>query len=210
MGFSLTYAFGRMGRHIREISREARAFVGAKFRNLDPSPLRDYLFAQYFAIDGTLFNVFYSDDTTDPLYSIHRKYANKLLDATECDFRHLGLAYAVSLLAGEPLRNATQEEMAGRLSVLDTIAFIYDGSRPTELWTALVLQPDDSMIAAAMCQDIAHVLQLDPRDKAGFSSDWLSLVPYIVEGTHTLVTQEEWGRSAASLIEGTDFGGTHK
>lgn len=83
MAFSLTYAFGAMGRHTRKISREARAFIGAKFRNLEPSRFRDYLFAQYYAIDGTLFSVFYNDDPNHPLYSIHKKYATKLLDATE-------------------------------------------------------------------------------------------------------------------------------
>ena len=69
MAFSLTYAFGTMGRHTRKISSEARCFVGARFRSIESSRLRDYLFAQYLAIDGTLFAVFYNDDPGHPLYS---------------------------------------------------------------------------------------------------------------------------------------------
>jgi hypothetical protein len=208
MAFSLTYAFGAKGRHIRKISGEARAFVGAKFRNLEPSRLRDYLFAQYFAIDGALFAVFYNDEPSHPLYSIHTKYGNKLLDATECDFRHLGLAYAYGLLAGQPLTSATEEEMAGRLNILHAIAFIYDGGQPPQLWISLVLKPDDAMIAAALCHDIAKLLQLDPRDKTTFSNDWLSLVPSIIAGTNVLLTRRGWSESAASLIQSVDFGGT--
>src|SRR5262249_53940058 len=165
MAFSLIYAFGAKGRHIRRIAREARAFVGAKFRNLEPSRLRDYLFAQYFAIDSTLFNVCYNSDQNHPLYPIHQKYGNKLLDATESDFRHLARAYALSLVAGQPLSSGTEEEMVGRVNILRLVAFIYDGSSPAELWTSLVLQPDESIIAAALCQEIARVLELDPRDK---------------------------------------------
>jgi hypothetical protein len=208
MAFSLTYAFGAMGRHVRKISREARAFVGARFRSLEPSQLRDYLFAQYFAIDNTLFTVFYNDDPADPLFSIHKKYANRLLDATECDFRHLARAYAFSLLASQRLASGTEEEMAGRLNILDLIAFVYDGSSPTELWTSLVLQPDDSIIAAALCQEIARVLQLDPLDKGAFFSDWLSLVPSITAVTEMFLAKEDWSKSTASLIESVDFGGT--
>ena len=207
MAFSLTYAFGRMGRHIRQISGDARAFVGAKFRDLDPSRLRDYLFAQYFAIDMTLFKVFYNDDPRDPLYSIHKKYADKLLAATESDFRHLGLAYAFSLLAGQPLTSATEAEIAGRISILHAISSIYDGSQPPQLWISLVLKPDDSMIAAALCYDIGKALQLDPRDKTAFSNDWLSLVPGIIAGTNRLLTKEDWTKTAATMIKSVDFGG---
>jgi hypothetical protein len=210
MAFSLTYAFGAMGRHIRKISREARAIVGEQFRNLESSGLRDYLFAQYFAIDGALFSVFYNDDPNHPLHPIHKKYANKLLDTTESDFRHLARAYAFSLLAGLPLRNGTEEEMVGRVNILRLIAFIYEGSGPTELWTSLVLQPDESLIAAALCQEIAHVLQLDPRDKGAFSNDWLSLVPSIIAVTNMFLTKEDWSKSAASMIESVDFGGTKR
>src|SRR5438067_2028388 len=121
MPFSLSYAFGGAGRHIRKISREARAFIGAKFRNLEPGPVRDQLFAQYLAIDGTLFKVFYNDDRKDPFYRIHKTYANKLLDATAADFRHLARAYALSFLTAHPVTRATEEEMTGRLCVFDVI-----------------------------------------------------------------------------------------
>ena len=120
------------------------------------------------------------------LYSIHKKYANKLLDATESDFRHLVCAYAFSLLAGQQAGSASEEEVAARLDILLVITFIYDGSHPTQLWTSLCLRPDDSIIAASLCQEIAHVLQLDPRDKSTFSSDWLSLVPSIIARANSL------------------------
>ncbi|MCO6458560.1 MAG: hypothetical protein J5I93_24910 [Pirellulaceae bacterium] len=210
MTFSLTYAFGAMGRHTRKISREARAFVGGQFRKLEPSGLRDYLFAQYFAIDGTLFSVFYNDDRNDRLYPVHKKYANKLLDATESDFRHLARAYAFSLLANQPFSSGNEEEMVGRVNILRLIAFIYDGSNPTATWTSLVLQPDELIIAAALCQEIAHVLQLDPRDKGAFSSEWLSLVPTIIAGTEALVTHDDFRNSTAAMIESVDFGGTQR
>jgi hypothetical protein len=208
MAFSLSYAFGTMGRHIRRISSEARCFVGARFRSIESSRLRDYLFAQYLGIDGTLFAVFYNDDPGHPLYSIHKKYANKLLDATESDFRHLARAYAFSLFSGQPAGSPSEEEVAARLDILLVIAFIYDGSNPTQLWTSLCLRPDDSNIAAALCQEIAHVLQLDPRDKSTFSSDWLSLVPIIISRENAFLAKEDWCKSAASMIESVDFGGT--
>jgi len=205
MAFSLTYAFGQMGRHIRKISREARAFVGSNFRDLEPSRLRDILFAQYFAIDCTLFSVFYNEGPTHPFYSIHKTYADALIRATESDLRRLARAYAFSLLAGQSL-SCAEEEAALRLNVLRLIAFVYDRSSPTEFWTSLVLQPDHSVIAAALCLEIADVLHLDAPDKRTFSNDWLSLLPGINAATNGFLMQDDWSKRAASIIESVDFG----
>jgi len=213
MAFSLTYAFSAKGRHIRKISREARGFVGDKFRNLKPGPLRDYLFAQYFAIDGALYAVFYNDDPSHPLYPIHIKYGNKLLETTESDFRHLGLAYAFSLLAiqsGSPQLSVTEEDMAGNLNLMHVIASIYDGSQPPQLWTSIVLKPDYAMIAATLCQDIAKVMQLDPRDKTAFANDWVSLIPSIIAETKMHLMRSDWSKSVSAIIKSVDFGGTQQ
>jgi hypothetical protein len=211
MAFSLTYAFGSMGRHIRNISREARSFVGTKFRNLEPCPFRHFLFAQCFAIDATLFRVFYNEDASDPLYPIHLKYANKLLDATACDYLGLCRVYSCGILVGQSSPDSSpvsEQQVATTLGILRVIDFVYGGSEPEELWPSLVLKPDTSIIAAAVCQGIARVLQVDPRDKASFSNDWLSLVPYINAATNTLVAKPDWAKTAASMLESRDYGGS--
>lgn len=212
MAFSLTYAFGSMGRHIRKISREARSFVGTKFRNLEPSPLRDFLFAQYFAIDATLFQVFYNEDTSDPLYPIHLKYANKVLDATACDFLSLCRVYSCGIVVGQSSLDSppvSEQQAATRLGILRVIDFVYGGSEPEELWPSLVLKPDTSITAAAVCRGIARVLQVEPSDKASFSNDWLSLIPLINATTNGLLAKPDWAKTAASLVESRDFGGSH-
>jgi hypothetical protein len=210
MAISLTYAFGTMGRHIRKTCREARAYVGANFRYLEASQLRDALFWQYFAIDLSLFSVFYNEDPTDALYPIHKKYAGMLLGVTDVGFRRIARAYALSLLAGQPLRRADEEEAAGRLNVLRLIAFIYDRSGPTQFWTSLVLQPDEKVVAGALCLEIADAIRLDPPDKTAFSTDWLSLVPGINAGTKMFLAKEDWSEKAASLMESVDFGGNRR
>jgi hypothetical protein len=162
---------------------------------------------QYFAIDCSLFSVFYNDAANHPLYSIHKKYANRLIDSTEFDYRHIGRAYAFGLLASEPVRDQTEDEMARRLGVLHTIAFIYDGTKPTDLWTSLVLKPDADITAVALCQEIARILQLDSRDKSAFSVDWLSLVPGILAGIRQFLGKEDCTKSITCIVESTDFGG---
>lgn len=205
---SLTYAFGRMGRHIRTIAHEARAFVGAKFRSLEPTQLRDYLVAQYFAIDLTLFSVFYNEEPTDPLYLVHKKYGSKLLGATESDFRRLGRAYAFSLLAAQSQSTASDGDIASRMDLLHVLSFIYTGSQAPQLWIEVLGKPDASMISAALCHDIAAVLQMDPGDKPAFSDDWLSLVSAMIAATNSFLAKEDWSRTAATMIESIDFGGT--
>jgi len=210
MAFSLTYAFGRMGRHVRKISREARSFVGTKFRNLDPSPFRDSLFAQYFAIDATVFHVFYSEEG-DPLYPIHLKYGNKLIDATGCDYLRLCRVYSCGIVVGQSSANApaTEQQVATTLGILRVIDFVYGGSEPEEEWWApLVLKPDTSIISAAVCQGIARVLQVDPKDKTSFGNDWLSLIPRINAATNALLATPDWAKVAASMLNSCDFGGS--
>jgi hypothetical protein len=76
-----------------------------------------------------LFDVFYNDDPEHPFYAIHKKYANKLLDATECEYRHLARAYALSLLAGQPMRSSTdKDERDGRLNVLRVVTEVLQTS----------------------------------------------------------------------------------
>jgi hypothetical protein len=211
MAFSLTYAFGRMGRHVRKISSEARSFLGTKFRNLEPGPLRDFLFAQCFAIDTTLFRVFYNEDTSDPFYPIHVKYANKLLDATGCDFLRLGRVYSCGIIVAQSSPDSSpvsEQQVATTLGILRMINFVYGGSEPEDFWASLVLRPDASIIAAAVCQGIAQVLQADPRDKASFGDDWLSLIPRIHATTNALLAKPDWAKTAASLLESRDFGGS--
>jgi hypothetical protein len=211
MAFSLTYAFGRMGRHIRKIAREARSFVGTKFRNLQPGPLRDYLFAQNFAIDSTLFGVFYSENTGDPLYPIHQKYSNRLLDATACDFLRLSRTYSSSIVVGQLSADSnppTEQQIAAVLNILQVIDFVYGGSEPEDFWASLALKPDPSVIAAALCQAVARILQMDPRDKGSFSNDWLSLIPRITAATNMLLAKPDWAKAAASMIESCDYGGS--
>jgi hypothetical protein len=213
MAFSLVYGFGRMGRHVRRIVSEARSFAGTKFRNLTPSPLRDFLFAQFFAIDHTLFGVFYNDDPKDPRYSMHQKYASKLIDVTACDFLSLCHTYSCSILVAQPLVDSPQfgpQECETTLGILRIIDFIYGGSTPTQIWPAMALKPDPSIIAATMCQEIAQVLQFDPRDKASFSNEWLSLLPQIIAYTNTLIAKEDWSKTAALWIESNDYGGPRR
>jgi hypothetical protein len=207
MEFSLTYAFGKMGRHIRKISREARQFVGPRFRLLEVTPVRDFLFAEYLGIDTTIFAAFYTEDTADIAYSVHKKYANKLLDATEADFRHLARAYAFGLLASQPIVNGTDEETIFRQNLLESLGFIYDGTKPADPWPAVVFRPSGDVIAAAVCMDIAAALQLNPRDKGEFSRDWLSLTSRMIAVRDHFLAQADWSKSAASMINSVDFGG---
>ena len=210
MAFSLTYAFGRMGRHVRKIAREARSFAGTKFRNLAPGPLREFLFAQFVATDSTLFGIFYNDDPSDPRYSMHQKYASELLDVTACEFLGLCHAYSCSILVAQPLEDSAQlspQECETILGILDVIDCIYGGSAPTQLWTTIAIEPNPLIIAAALCEEIAQVLQLDPQDKAAFSNEWLSLLPHIIAGTNTLLANEDWSNTSASMIESSDYGG---
>jgi hypothetical protein len=98
--------------------------------------------------------------------------------------------------------------MATTLGVLRVIDYVYGGGESGELWTSLVLQPDASIIAAAVCQGIARVLQVDPKDKASFGSDWLSLIPRINGLTNYWLAKPDWVKMAASLLESCDFGGS--
>lgn len=210
MAFSLSYAFGRTGRHTRKIASESRSFVGTKFRNLQPTPLRDFLFAQQFAIDSILFQVFYSE-VGDSLYPIHQKYADKLIDATACDFLRLSRLYSCAILVGQSSSDSAQptdEQVAGTLGILRVIDFLYGGSEPGEVWDALVSKPDPSIAGAVLCLGVARVLQMDPRDKAAFANDWLSLIPRIDAATSLLLEDPDWAKTAATMIDSSDYGGS--
>lgn len=207
MGFSLRYAFGRAGRHIRKIAGEARARVGERFRSLGPSCLRDFLFAQYWAIDVSLFMVFYNDDPTDVRYALHNKYARILTTRTERDLRYLGFSYAASLLAAQPMTSHTEEGLCAKVDVLETIAFIYDAASRTQAWFPVVRHPDSWMIANTLSDEIARVLQLACGQDPVFVNDWVSLVPGIEVSANQLLSEPDWSQSVASMLESTDFGG---
>lgn len=178
MGISLTYAFGRAGRHTRAIANQARSFISAQRRSLPDNVAVDFLYQQSQAIDCTLFLVFYSE-AGDSCYQMHQKYLPKLLEVTEVGFRRISQAYASALLVGIPMQSGSEEELDTRVGALNTIAHLYDSSEPASYWIEMACNPDDGGIAAALLNDIAKVLRVDPLDRDEFARDWFSLLPMI-------------------------------
>lgn len=183
MAFSLTYAFGKAGRHARTVATQARDFIGAQRRTLPANPAIDFLYMQSRAIDSVLFGVFYSDDPRDACYTLHRKYLPQLLEVTESGFRRMSQAYASALLLGLPIQTGDNEELSNRGGALHTLAHLYDGSQPASYWMEMAIRPTDMGITAALLTDIAKVLRLEPPNKDVFAHDWLALLPMIDRAT---------------------------
>lgn len=184
--------------------------MGSNFRSLETGPLRDFLFAQCFAIDNALFSVFFNDDRNHVLYRVYEKYGTRLLAANERDFRRLAQVYALVLLASMPRQGQADSESALRLNILRCICFVYDRAAPSQTWSGLVLEPDNAAIDATFCSDIADILQIDPLANNSFRNDWLSLIPSIVCGTKSLTSKSDWPKTALYMIESIDYGGTRR
>ena len=182
MDFSLTYAFGKAGRHTRTIANQAREFISAQRRTLPNNSAIDFLYGQSKAIDHVLFMVFYSE-TGDVFYHIHRRYLTQLLQVTESGFRRMSLAYASTLLVGMPVQSGSTDELSIRMAALRALAHLYDGSQPATYWIEMACRPHDAGITAALLTDIAKVLRITPANKNEFASDWLSLLPSIDRAT---------------------------
>lgn len=178
MAFSLTYAFGKAGRHTRAIATQARDFIRAQRRTLPDNVAIDFLYSQSQAIDFALFRVFYSE-AGDTCYPMHQKYLPRLLEVTESGFRRMSQAYASALLVGIPIQSGSEEEFQARLGALNTIAHLYDASEPASYWMELAHSPTDAGITAALLNDIAKVLRIDHCNREEFARDWLSLLPTI-------------------------------
>ena len=182
MAFSLTYAFGKAGRHTRTIATQAREFISAQRRTLPNNSAIEFLYGQSKAIDCVLFMVFYSEDG-DAFYDIHRRYLTQLLQITESGFRRMSLAYASALLVGLPVQSGSSDELNTRRGALHTLAHLYDGSEPATYWIEMAYSPNDAGITAALLTDIAKVLRITPVNMNVFASDWLSLLPSIDRAT---------------------------
>lgn len=182
MAFSLTYAFGKAGRHTRAIASQARDFISAQRRTLPTNPAIDFLYVQSQAIDSVLFHVFYSEPP-DSGYRLHRKYFPHLLEVTESGFRRMSQAYASAFLVGLPIQSGAEAELRKREDVLRTVAHLYDGSEPASYWVEMAYRPNDAGITACLLTDIAKVLRVEPQNRSEFAQDWLSLLPMIDQST---------------------------
>ncbi len=178
MGFSLTYAFGKTGRHARSVASQAREFISAQHRTLQTNDAIDFLYMQSRAIDHVLFSVFYSEPG-DPGYQLHQKYLPVLLKVTESGFRRMSLAYASALMVTLPINSGSEEEINNRIGALHTLSHLYDGSEPASYWIDVTRAPDDDGITTCLLTDIAKVLRIEPSDIEQFARDWLSLFPLI-------------------------------
>lgn len=185
MGISLTYAFGRAGRHLRAIVTPARTFISAQRSTLPNNPAIDFLFMQSKAIDHVLFHVFYSEPE-DECYMLHKKYLPYLLEVPECGFRRMSLAYASALIVGLPTQPKSEADCQLIAGALHTLSHLYDGSEPASHWLKLAYSRSDEGINASLLADIAKVLRISPSNQHAFAFDWLALLPLINRTTEIM------------------------